>query len=441
MFFIDLIYILVFIVLSPWWLAMLVLKPAFREGFWARFSLPENEPSQHKSVWLHGSSAGEVDLLRPLVNRIEQQMTGCEIVVSVFAISGYAAAKKAFPKHRVIYFPADFSFVIRRFLKVLQPQLVVLVESEFWPNFIVTANRASVPVCLINGRMSDKSFRVHQRLRLVAWALRKLSLLAVQTDGDASRFRDLGVAKERLSVTGNMKYDLNDLGRPEEWQKIRSELRLQYAIDEDMTVSIGGSLHRGEDLALATAYARLLEEGYRLRMIIVPRYPAESAGIGRVLEQQGLVPQCKSSGSTERYRIDAESRQVLIVDTLGELKNFYAMSDVAYVGGSLTYRGSNKGGHNLMEPASMGLAVMFGPYNYSFRETVRDLLEARAGILVHDADEIYSSLKGLLDDPATISDLGGRAREVISKNRGASARNITLLSNFIPLAKSGRGTT
>ena len=410
---------------------MLAVKPAFRAGVAARFVLRDASTPLPESIWFHGSSAGEIDLLRPLIKKIERRPGNCHIVVSAFAISGYVAAKKTFPQHSVIYFPAEFSPVIKRFLRALRPGLIVLVESELWPNFIATVTNAGVPVCVLNGRMSQKSFHAHRRMRLIPWALKKVSLFAVQTEEDASRFRKLGVPGKRLSVTGNMKYDLQEPSKPEDRQIARQTLRERHAIDEDMPVFIGGSIHQGEDLALAWAYHRLVSDGYRIRMIIVPRYPADSSAVSRTLEKHELVPLRKSGLSDDEYDIFADPRRVLIVDTIGELKQFYAMADIAFVGGSLHHRGSNKGGHNLMEPAILGLAVMFGPYNYSFRETVRDLLEESAGILVHDRDEILTSLKGLLDKPACAANMAGKARQVILNNRGATEQNFELIKRYI----------
>jgi len=413
---------------------MLIIKPAFRAGLVARFSIPGDLTPQSKSIWFHGSSAGEIDLLRPLLSKIEKRSPNERIVVSAFAISGYRAAKKLFPQHCVIYFPADFSPVIRRFLKVLRPGLIVLVESEFWPNFIATVSRQGIPLCVLNARMSQKSFRAHRRTFLIPWALRKISHFGVQTDEDASRIRDLGVPATRLTVTGNMKYDLQQLSDPGDRLSIRRALRERYAIDEDMPVFIGGSIHQGEDSALAWAFQRLVADGCRARMIIVPRYPAESAAIGRVLEQHGLVALRKSRLSCNERAVFGDEKNVLVIDTIGELRNYYAMSDIAYVGGSLTYRGSNKGGHNLMEPAIFGVAVMFGPYTYSFRDTVRDLQKNQAGLLVHDQDEIYSSLKGLLREPDVAAELGNKAHRVIMNNCGATDRNFALIEKYIPSA-------
>jgi 3-deoxy-D-manno-octulosonic-acid transferase len=424
----DLAYLLAYILLSPLWLLMFVFKPAMRAGFVARFIPADPGQVVGDTIWLHGSSAGEMDLLRPLVDRIEERYPDNSIVISAFAISGYAFAKKTFPKHRVIYFPVDFAFVIRRFFRELKPILIVVVESEFWPNFFAVAERSNIPLCVVNGKMSAKSFRSHCRTGLIPWALRKASLFAVQTEDHAERFRGLGIAAASIHVTGNMKYDLSDAGDgSEERRKLRSE----YGVSDDMPVWIGGSIHRGEDEALAFAQSQLVGDGYDLQLAIVPRYPADAPAIVDVFEGYGLKAVRKTELSGTGEKVFSDPRSVLVVDTIGDLKRYYAMSDVAYVGGSLHFRGSNKGGHNLMEPAILGIAPLFGPYNFSFQETVGALLDGNAGLLVHDQAEMVTVLRGFLDHPGTAAEMGAKARQVILDNRGATDKNFALLEPYI----------
>lgn len=424
----DLAYLLVFLLTAPLWLLLLILKPAFRSGLSQRFRLRDIDRPLHDTIWLHGSSAGEIDLLRPLVTQIEEHHPDRSIVVSAFAISGYTYAKKTFPGHLVIYFPVDLAFVIRRFMRALRPGLIVIVESELWPNFFAVAEKQRVPLCVINGKMSEKSHRSHQKTGLIARALRKVSLLAVQTEEHAARFRELGVETSRIHVTGNMKYDLSDdTSGGEE----RARIRVQYGIANDQPVWIGGSIHRGEDEALASAQSRLLKNDYRPQLVIVPRYPAEAPAIVATFEAHGLQAIRKTEMSDDGKALFQHPERVLIVDTIGDLKRYYAMSDVAYVGGSLHFRGSNKGGHNLMEPAILGVAPMCGPYNFSFRETVNALQDGDACLLVHDQDEIFAAIKMLLDNPGSAAATGRKARQVILDNRGATQRNFALLGPFI----------
>ena len=424
----DIAYLLAFILLSPLWLLLLLIKPAFRAGIRDRFApRSSGEPSQ-AAVWLHGSSAGEIDLLRPLVARIEEQYPDIGIVVSAFAVSGYTFARKTFPDHRVIYFPVDLSFVIRRFLRAVNPVLIVVVESEFWPNFFAVAEKSRIPLCILNGKMSAKSFRSHRITRLIPWALRKATLFAVQTNDHAERLRGLGVPADSIHVTGNMKYDLSDAANGTEE---RRKLRSHYGLEDDMPVWIGGSIHRGEDEALAWAQNRLVESGYESQLVIVPRYPAETDVMVNVFRAHGLTAVRKTELGDNPGTVFGDARSVLLVDTMGDLKRYYAMSDVAYVGGSLHYRGSNKGGHNLMEPAILGIAPMFGPFNFSVQETVRALLEGDAGLQVGDQEEIYQALKRFLDNPGAAAETGARARQVILSNRGATDLNFALIEPYI----------
>ena len=424
----DLAYLLVFFLLSPLWLLLLVVKPAFRTGLCERFVPAGNDGTAASAIWLHGSSAGEIDLLRPLVRRIEARFPGSNIVISAFAISGYMFAKKVFPDHRVIYFPADLAFVIRRFFRILNPHLIIVVESEIWPNFFAVAERSNIPICVLNGKMSAKSYRSHTKTGLIPWALRKASLCAVQTEDHATRFRDLGVPVASIHVTGNMKYDLSD---DTDGSEERRKLRAQYGLGDDMPVWIGGSIHRGEDEAIAWAQERLVQDNYELQLVVVPRYPAEAEEMVEVFDTHGLsaVRKTELSGSGEAVFNDPQS--VLLVDTIGDLKRYYAMSDIAFVGGSLHFRGSNKGGHNLMEPAILGIALLFGPYNFSFQETVRVLLEGNAGLQLSDREEIYRALKRFLENPGTAADMGARARQVILGNRGATDLNFALIEACI----------
>lgn len=424
----DIAYFLAFALLSPLWLLLFILKPAFRDGIRNRFIAEQGNKPSAGSVWLHGSSAGEIDLLRPLVARIEERFPEKRIVISAFAISGYTFAKKTFPQHRVIYFPADLAFIVRRFYRALNPVLIVVVESEFWPNFFAVAKDSKIPLCVLNGKMSAKSFRLHRITGLIPWALRKATLFAVQTADHAERFRGLGVPADSVHVTGNMKYDLSD---DADGAAERRNLRLRYGLEDDMPVWIGGSIHRGEDEALAWTQNRLVEDGYELQLVIVPRYPADADAIAEVFRAHGLSAIRKTELGEEFGAVFSDARNVLLVDTLGDLKRYYAMSDIAYVGGSLHYRGSNKGGHNLMEPAILGIAPIFGPYNFSFRETVKALLEGEAGLQVANKEEVFRVLRRFLDNPGTAAEMGARARQVILGNRGATDLNFGLIEPYI----------
>ena len=422
----DCAYLIACVLVSPWLLYRLTLAPG-RRDFAMRFGLglPER---RDQSIWLHGSSVGEVTLLKPLISLLEQGEPQTPLVISAFTSTGLMAARKLYPRHTVVPLPFDLSFVVRRCLARFGPRLVVIVESELWPNFIRAARRRGASVAVVNGKMSAKSHRAHTRRRLIPRVLGDLDLVAVQTDEHADRFRSLGVPADRIRVTGNMKYDLTRA--PADAER-RAELRRALAYGDDDVVIIGGSLHEREDEVLLDAFATARAANERAALIIVPRYPADAAAVEQHVAARGGRSVRKSA--LDAGRATAPGRDgVLIVDTICELGRLYAASDVAFVGGSLFYRGANKGGHNLMEPAMLGVPVLFGPFNFSFKETVDDLLAANAGRMVHDARELGDALAGLVVDVAARRDLGLRAQRVARAGQGATARNYELLRALAP---------
>jgi 3-deoxy-D-manno-octulosonic-acid transferase len=383
-----------------------------------------------RTIWLHGSSAGEIGLLKPLVELFERDMPEATLVVSAYSATGFAAARKMFACHRVIYFPFDFSFVVRRVLRHLDPRLIVIVEAELWPNFLRTADLLSVPVIVINGRMSDRSFRLHARTRLIPLLLRQLPLIAVQAEEHAERLRRLGVDARRVHVTGNMKYDTAKPGTAAQ----RDALRSAFGYSADQVVVIGGSLHVGEEVALLDAHAQLPAR-HGIAMILVPRYPQDAPRIMALVRARGYAAVCKTELDAPGVPLPAGA--LLVVDTVGELNALYAAADLAFVGGSLYYRGSNKGGHNLMEPAVLGLPVLFGPFNFSFKSIARALLDAGGGALVHDAAELGSTLAALVLDADRRHAMGDAARRVVLEGQGAAAKNYALIQ---ALLRSGVAT-
>ena len=355
----------------------------------------------------------------PLVGELERERPDASFVISAYSPTGFAAAQRLFPQHQVILFPLDFSFVVDRVVRTLDPRLVVIVEADLWPNFLRRAIARQVPVAVVNGKMSERSFRLHTRLPLFSGALRRLAFVAVQNDEHASRFARLGVLRERLHVTGNMKYDLTQ--PPAGVEALRREVRLRLGYGDDEVLVLGGSLHAGEERPLLEAFKAL---GYGA-LALVPRYPSDAARMAECARAFGHPVVLKSE--IDRGAAAPGSRAVLLVDTLGELRQLYAVADVAFVGGSLFDRGSSRGGHNLMEPAVLGVPVLFGPHNTSFAETARALEAAGGGLRVQDAGQIGAALTALCANREARLRMGASARAVVLAAQGATARNSALL--------------
>ena len=421
----DLVYLIAFVLVSPWILYRLVVHGGWRVlGMRCGIGLGE---AVSNSVWLHGSSAGEVSLLKPLIALLERDFPATPLVISTFTSTGLQAATAAYPQHRVICFPLDLTWLQRRFLKHFDPRLVVIVESEFWPNFLMALRRRKIPAVVLNGKMSEKSYRIHARTRIVPRMLCDLKFIAVQSTEHAARIRSLGVSDERVAVTGNMKYDLaRSHASPESSERLRKTLA--YATDE--VVIIGGSLHEGEDEALLDAFQALDHAKCRASLIIVPRYPARVVDIKQRVEARGHRAVLKTAADQGDLKAPGHAG-ILIVDTVGELGALYGVADLAFVGGSLFYRGANKGGHNLMEPAILGVPILFGPYNFSFKETVRDLLMQEAGVMVKDKTELAAAIARLVADAKWRTEMGDNAKRVVVEGQGATLRNYELLKDLL----------
>lgn len=435
-FVLDFLYALGLLIVSPW-----LIYTVTRGGTWksvpARFGLdvPAVEP---RGIWLHGSSVGEVGLLAPLVRMLEREYPAAPILITSFTDTGVAAARARYPNHCTAPLPFDFSFIARRFLRCVDPRLLVIVESDFWPNLMSQAARQGVPVAVLNAKISARSFGVHRRTGIVPRLLQDVDVVAAQTDEHAERFVALGVKASKVFVTGNMKYDLAEDVQAGD---ARAAVRVQLSVPESCTVIIGASLHLPEDEAVFDSFVALRAKFPRIALVVVPRYPDEGALMAEHARARGLPAILKSAidaGAARASALDA----VLIADTLGELRSLYEAADIAFVGGSLYFRGANKGGHNLMEPAALGIPVLFGPYNFSFKETVADLLAAEAGVMVASAAELERELARFLTSPDLCKAFGGRARDVILRNKGATARSLGLIAPLLDGATvAGPGAT
>jgi 3-deoxy-D-manno-octulosonic-acid transferase len=425
----DAAYLAVGLICLPW-IAYRFASAGARGDFSMRFGRRLGAPLE-RSIWLHGSSAGEVSLLKPLVALLERDFPSSPLVISAFTDTGLAAARKLYARHRVVPLPFDLSFVVRRALAHFDPQLLIIVESEFWPNLITAAARRRVPVAVVNGKMSEKSYRFHARTRLVPRVLGSVDLIAVQSDEHAARLRALGVADSLIRVTGNMKYDLTHaaLGLRE-----ARELRQALGYATDDVVVIGGSVHEREDEALLEAFAAVRRSAPQAALLLVPRYPGDAANVAANARRCGYAAVLKTAVDAGTAAPPGRAG-VLVVDTVGELGRLYAAADVAFVGGSLFFRGANKGGHNLMEPAILGVPVLFGPYNFSFKETVEDLLARDAGTLVRDVGGLIAALERLCGDAELRRVLGARAQAVVREGQGATQRNYELLARLLAQAR------
>ncbi|MFM9963275.1 MAG: 3-deoxy-D-manno-octulosonic acid transferase [Planctomycetaceae bacterium] len=415
----NLAYIALLLIVSPVLLYRRWVLGKYRDGWAEKLwgQLPERRGDK-PCLWLHAVSVGEVLQLRPMMKLLATQRPDWEFVITTTTRTGLDVAKKEYPQHTVCYFPLDFSWATYRAISRIRPSAIVLVELELWPNFILTANRLDIPLALINGRVSAKSFRGYRRVRpLIARLLNCFDLLAAQNQEYADRLLALGAPRERLHITGSIKFDGVQSNRS---NARTTELREFFGLRPEENVFIAGSTQAPEEAFALDTWQTLRGEFPNLRLILVPRHKERFEEVAALVVSRGWPLLRRSTGSVPA------PGQVLLLDTLGELGACWGLADIAFVGGSLTRRG----GQNMLEPAGYGAAVLLGPNTWNFRDIVEQLLSRDAARVVRSEQEMTHAVRELLKSPALAQELGERAKTFVATQQGAAARTVELLRSL-----------
>lgn len=419
----NVVYLLLLVALAPWFAVQSLLRGKYREGFAAKFlGLAPRRTSNRRCVWLHAVSVGEVNLLGPLVEQIEQRHAGWECVVSTTTMTGYALARTRYPELSVFYCPLDFSWAVRNAMRRVRPDVLVLAELELWPNLIRAAGQWGARVAIVNGRLSDRSFRGYGRIRpLVARLLSRIGLIAAQNEEYAQRFLALGASPQAVRVTGSIKFDnaVTDRDNPK-----TCRLRELAGISPSDIVFLAGSTQHPEEALALDAFRRLSSEWPNLRLVLVPRHPDRFDEVASLLDRSGVCWQRRSSLAGPAA--DPQAR-ALLVDTVGELGAWWGTAQIALVGGSL----SRRGGQNMIEPAAYGAAVAFGPNTWNFRDVVAALLAADAAKVVRSGAEMAEFVRWALASPEEAAAMGLRARQLVERQRGATERTVEALATLL----------
>jgi 3-deoxy-D-manno-octulosonic-acid transferase len=421
----DALYLLVLLVASPWLLYKSLTTGKYRRGLWAKFTgrafLRTNSAA---CVWFHGVSVGEIHLLRQLVAKFRQRHPEWQCVISTTTDTGFEEATKRYPDLSVFYWPLDSSWAVRRALRRVRPNLVVLAEGELWPNFLLAAKAMGVPVAVVNGRLSPRSAQRFQRLRwLVRPLLGRLDLIAAQTPDYAESYRALGALD--VHVTGSIKFDGVESNRHNPRTR---ELRRLLAIADDDLVWIAGSTQAPEEQIALDIYRRLTAEHPRLRLVLVPRQRERFDEVAALLHRSGEPFFRRSEiAPFSQSAIRNPQSTIVLVDTIGELGALWGLADVAFVGGSLD---GKRGGQNMIEPAAYGAAVAFGPHVWNFKEIAARLVEAGAAIKVADGASLEEVIRRLLNDENERTRLGAAARQFVFTQQGATERTLDLLGEL-----------
>ncbi len=417
--FYDLVWILATCLGLPWLLWKSLRVPGFANMVCERLGrgLSRIPPPTRPRVLVHGVSVGEVKAAVSLVRAIEAAHPAFEVVLSTTTDTGYAVARKLCPANRVVRFPADLSFIVRRFLARVDPALVLLVELEIWPNFLRVANRRGIPVAVVNGRITELSHAHYFVFRDLLPQFNRISLFCVQLPEYAERFRMLGVDAARVLITGNMKADALRLGRVDPG----GELAGLLGGAEAEPVLVAGSTHAPEEEIVARA-ARAAAP--RARLVVVPRHPQRATEIERRLSELGFAVRRLSE---MRAGQSLGRGGIAVVDTIGELEAIYGLADLVFVGGSLVPHG----GQNMLEPAAQGRAVLFGPHVENFSQEATLLIANGAARQVQGEGELQNAIRELLANPGERERMGEAGMRAVEEQRGATERTIRALAALV----------
>ncbi len=402
--------------LSPVVLFTLITVPKYRGGLTQKLGRLRKSVMRvikgTRPIWVHAVSVGEVMAAHPLIRELKKKYPHRKLILSTVTVTGHFTASRRVPEaDAVFYFPFDYPCIVRRVIKGINPEIVLVAETELWPNFFRELKRQGIPSAVINGRISPHSYKNYQKFRkFFGMVFDQVTLFCMQSEEDAQRIKDIGADPGKVMVTGNLKFD----------QKILGAQTGLVAIPAGRKVITAGSTHRGEEAALLEVFSRLREKYPKLLLIIAPRHPERFGEVEGVINSAGYECQRRTS-------LRGPVKDVLLLDTIGELRSFYAVCDIAFVGGSLV----KVGGHNLLEPAAMKKPVIFSRYMFNFKEISEALISSGGGIMVKDKSELYAELNALLADGERAKSMGERAFRVIESNAGAAKKTIEAISRLI----------
>jgi 3-deoxy-D-manno-octulosonic-acid transferase len=422
----HILYDIIFLIIAIVYLPIYLFRGKFHRGFFSRLGILPKDLELNRPIWVHAVSVGEAMAAKGLIEGLRKTFPNKRLVISTVTPTGNKIVQ-GFKRENdlLIYLPLDFSFITRRVIEKINPSLVIIVETELWPNLILNLSKKDIPVLLVNGRISDRSFQGYLRVKfLFKPVLDKISLFCVQSGRDAERLMRLGVSEEKIRITGNMKFDIKDSSASSQAGIPDAGLKQSLGVAPEEKIFVAGSTHPGEEEIILDVYKNLLSRFDRLKLLLAPRHPERAANVERLVVKYGFQPLRISrlnAGNT------AVSNTVFVLDTIGQLQSFYRIADIVFVGGSLV----KKGGHNILEPAFLAKPIISGRYMFNFRDIADLFVNNAACILVNNARELEAAVVNLLDNPAAGKELGVKAKELIAQNQEATLENLEQIKKWL----------
>ncbi|AMO57935.1 3-deoxy-D-manno-octulosonic acid transferase [Endozoicomonas montiporae] len=405
--------------------------PAYRQRWRERFGFFPALPQDKPVIWVHSVSVGETIASAPLVTELLERYPRHRILITTMTPTG-SDRVKALYNHLIgdriehVYCPYDLPDAQMRFFNRVRPELALMIDTELWPNTIAACHKRNIPVVIVNARLSERSARGYARLKgLVSTMLKQTTMVACQNKDDGERFIQLGLPEQQLDITGSVKFDLSV---SPELKEAGKQLKERWSAELGYTplVITAASTHEGEDQPILDAFNQLQANHKNLLLILVPRHPERFDPVFEL----AVNNQCHVVRRSEQQPL-SPSTQVLLGDTMGEMMTFFAASDIAFVGGSLIERG----GHNMLEPAVLGLPVLSGPHVFNFQDISDSLVKAGGMQLVDSAEQLADSIDRLMTDKQHYQTMSDSAAEFVASNRGALQRTLTLIGQQLPAMK------
>jgi 3-deoxy-D-manno-octulosonic-acid transferase len=393
--------------------------------------LPPVSAVGRKIIWLHCVSVGETQAARPVAQALLEKYPAHALVVSTTTVTGQRVAREVFRNEAasVFYFPFDWAWTVRRALRQIQPSVVLIMETELWPGFLRECRRRQIPVAIINGRLSERSFRRYKIIRgFIRRVINCLSLALMQSEADAVRLRALGLEPARVMVSGNVKFDVGASGVEHE---LTAVMRERFQLADERPLIVAASTHSPEERVVIEAFKKLRADSspVKARLLIAPRHPERFAEVASLLDTSGFQWARRSSASVETDK----ACDIILLDTIGELRAVYPLATLVFVGGSI----APTGGHNVLEPAAAGVCIITGPHTFNFAAIMREFLDMQALVQLPSlsdgevAARLAQVCAELLADDARRRSLSENARLALEQNRGATNRTIDMLAPLL----------
>ncbi|HBO85029.1 MAG TPA: 3-deoxy-D-manno-octulosonic acid transferase [Deltaproteobacteria bacterium] len=418
-----------FIILLPYFLFKIIFAGKYRKGLFEKFGFIDSDKLRKtgkKRVWLHAVSVGETKAVIQLVRLLKKKHPDADIVFSTMTLTGNIIANENLLSYvtSVIYFPLDLLWVVKRVVQRVSPDIFIVAEKEIWPNILNVLKAKGVPVVVVNGKISDRSFRRYLFFSFFfKCVFQNVAFFCAQTERDRHRAVALGVPAERVCVTGNLKFDMEI---PVWTSPEREEIMQALGIRDSDIVFVAGSTHDGEEEIILHVFSRLKRELPGLKLLIAPRHPDRFEEIENLIKSKGFSF-LKKSDTHHSSLITHHSFDVILLDTMGELGKMFGLATAAFVGGSLV----NIGGHNLLEPVLHKKPVIFGQFIQDYREIADILIKSEGGIMVRDSSELEGVLRKIFLDRRLAKERGEAGYRVIEENRGVTKKCLAIIEKFL----------